>query len=166
MQSKNKGYVYVASVVGNPNACKIGFTRGKPEDRVSKLSNDYPGLSFTLYNSFELDRPKRNENMAHEILSNKRIDRELFSVTPIEGCIAVHRTMGKHFYQIQSNSFSGDYKRFYDYVRFNLELEWFPELSFDQFKCLINTYLEVHNVRLPRDIDAEKLILLSEECGL
>lgn len=186
--SKNKsGYVYVAAVKSNKNLCKIGYTKQDPEKRVSNLKRDYPGLEFELYRSFHVDRPMRNEQMAHSILSRKRVDREIFGVTPIEGCIAVQRTIGKMFYHINADYYdfgSGVVKthksgaeyteitsnhsiaNYYTYIKTNLGLHFKPEPTFEQFQCIINTYLELYNVNSAYDIDQGKFISLCEEAGL
>ena len=174
------GYVYVASIVGNPNICKIGYTRKNPEERVSMLYKDYPCFNFELYRSFWFERPARHEFMCHQILHAARLDREVFSVTPIEGCFAVERTVGKHFSQITESeedfdlsdnspweiSGSNQSKAFYNYIRYRLGLEFVPELSFDEFKNLINTYLEIHDVRSQFDIKESLLVNLVKEADL
>lgn len=180
MKKPSSGYVYVASVKNNPHLCKIGYTKQDPINRVSNLKKEYPDYEFELYRSFYFDRPARHELMAHNILHAVRVDRELFSVTPIEGCIAVQRTVGKYFNVITESEkefyssknapweFSGGNKArcFYNYVRFNLCLAFDNEPTFDQFKNIANTYMEKHNIRSHFDVDEKLFIELCEEAGL
>lgn len=180
MKKPSNGYVYVASVKNQPNLCKIGYTKQDPKKRVARLKRDYPGYDFDLYKSFYFDRPARNELMAHNILHTVRFDREMFSVTPIEGCIAVERTVGKYFntitdsesdfnkssnspWEISGSNYS---KAVYNYIRYNLELAFDPEPSFDEFKNIVNTYFEKHNIRSHFEIDETLFVELCEEAGL
>tara|TARA_R110002012_G_scaffold311890_1_gene521717 strand:+ start:117 stop:653 length:537 start_codon:yes stop_codon:yes gene_type:complete len=178
MKKPANGYVYVASIKNKPYLCKIGYTRQSPECRVSSLSREYPEYEFELYRAFPFDRPARHELMAHNLLHAKRVDREVFSVTPIEGCIAVQRTVGKHFNQ--TVNFKSDidgitewgsksptlHNRIKAYLRYNLELEFVPEPSFDDLKCIVNTYFELHNIMSYTDIDRDLFIELCNEAGL
>lgn len=181
MKKPSNGYVYVASVINNPNICKIGYTTKNPVDRVSKLSRDYPGYEFKLYDSFSFDRPKRHEQMAHKILHQYNIERELFSVTPVEGCIAVKRTVGKWFDVITAKDFDFEVARsdkgveltdgniaahYFNYIKFNLNLVFEPEISFVDFKNIVNTYMEMYGVRSAYDINASLFIDLCNEAGL
>lgn len=180
MKKPSSGYVYVASVVGNPNLCKIGYTTKSPEERISNLHKDYNGFDFELYRSFQFNRPARHELMAHNILSAARFDREIFSVTPIEGCFAVQRTIGKYFDFLTESedevnkskdspweiSGSNKTKRFFNYIMLNLSLSFQPEITFNQFQNIINTYMEIHNIRSAFDIDEGLFIELCNEAGL
>lgn len=180
MKKPTSGYVYVASVKNHPHLCKIGYTKQNPSKRVSRLSMDYPGYDFELYRSFRFERPARHELMAHNILHAARAEREMFSVTPIEGCIAVQRTVGKHFNFITDSesefnqsknspwevSGSNHSKSVYNYIRYNMELAFNPEPSFDEFKNIVNTYMEIHNVRSHFEFDESLFIELCNEAGL
>lgn len=181
MKKPSSGYVYVASVKNNPNLCKIGYTTKTPSERVKNLSRDYPGHEFELYESFEFDRPKRHEQMAHKLLHQVKLDREMFRVTPVEGCIAVRRTIGKWFDVITASGFDDDISRsggvvhlsegniassYRNYIKHNLNLEFIPEISFCEFKNIVNTYMELHSVRSAYDINPFKFIALCEEAGI
>jgi len=48
MKNKKGGFVYIASVVGNPNICKIGHTKQDPTKRVAKLKIEYQGYEIEL----------------------------------------------------------------------------------------------------------------------
>ena len=180
MKKPSSGYVYVASVKNHPNLCKIGYTKQDPAVRVSRLKRDYPDYGFELYRSFHFERPARHELMAHNILHAVRFDREMFSVTPIEGCIAVERTVGKYFNTItdsesdfkESNnapweaSVSNHSKSVYNYIRYNMGLTFDPEPSFDEFKNIANTYMELYNVRSHFDFSESLFVELCDEAGL
>ena len=177
MKNHSSGYVYVASVKNNPNLCKIGYTTKTPSERISKLSRDYPGYEFELYESFEFERPKRHEQMTHKILHQYKLDREMFCVTAAEGCIAVKRTISKWFDVITASDFDYDFVRgsltegnvathYKNYIKFNLNLEFVPEISFIDFKNIVNTYMEIHNVRSAYDINPYKFAQLCDEAGL
>lgn len=181
MKKPSSGYVYVASVKGHPNLCKIGYTKQEPCKRVASLKRDYPGYDFELYKSFEFERPARHELMAHKLLHQVKLDREMFGVTPAEGCIAVRRTVGKWFDVITASEFDDEIVRngepinltegniassYRNYIRYNLNLEFSEDVGFDDFKNIVNTYMEMYSVRSAYDINPFKFIELCEEAGL
>lgn len=181
MKKPTSGYVYVASVKNHPNLCKIGYTTKEPSERISRLKRDYPEYEFELYKSFEFDRPKRHEQMSHKLLHQVKLDREMFCVTPIEGCIAVMRTFGKWFDVITASEFDDEILRngnsinltegniassYRNYIKYNLNLEFSEDIGFDDFKNIVNTYMEMHGVRSAYDINPLKFIELCDEAGL
>ena len=84
MKKPSYGYVYVASVKNNPNLCEIGHTKKNPELRIAEIKTDYKdlGFDFELFYHCESPRPRRHENLCHEILADHNFSREIFSVTP------------------------------------------------------------------------------------
>lgn len=108
------GIVYV---VKNDNqiGVKIGQTTKTVEQRAKALSSTGVPGSFNPIAIFPSSNPKKHEAMAHKKLSRKRLEKEHFDVSPVEGVLAVYRALNK---RVEPIFYDEDVQR-----TFKLELE-------------------------------------------
>jgi len=92
------GNIYIASVDQNPNWCKIGFTRKRPEDRVSELKRCYKGYTFSLFWSLEVTNPSQRESMLKRFFQDRVVHGEMFSVSPQEALDAANYIGERNFF--------------------------------------------------------------------
>lgn len=134
------GLVYVASVVGHPDKCKIGFTTGCINKRIKQINQEYDDYTFELYKVYESVSPRYSESSAHAVLYNNRVERKIFFATPIEGCIAVLRGLDKRFSAINIDDV--DYA--YSYVVNNLDVNEAKDIDKWLLLDLVNLCCEVY----------------------
>lgn len=97
MINSKRGLVYVATVRGKSNLCKIGYTKLSPEKRVSELRRDYKGMEFDLAFSIESDEPKKLEAMIHRFIESKIYEREIFNITTSSAIRVCKAMVGRKF---------------------------------------------------------------------
>lgn len=90
-----KGLVYI---LNNPNqpGVKIGKTTGPVEKRAQQLSSStgVPG-KFEIVAIFPTNTPDKDEKKVHEKLKKLRLDKEHFTLEPVEAVLKVYRTFSK-----------------------------------------------------------------------
>lgn len=89
-----KGLVYV---VKNPNqtGVKIGMTERTIESRLKSLNNSSVPGCFEVVAIFASDRPKKDEAKIHEKLARFRLDKEHFSLEPVDAALKCYRTLNR-----------------------------------------------------------------------
>lgn len=84
--------VYV--IASDGGMCKIGVA-GDPKSRLNSLSTGHPyGLEVAETFVVEDGRARDIERKAHDILADKRLKGEWFSVSPLEAIAAVRTAIG------------------------------------------------------------------------
>lgn len=97
-------YIYVASVSGRDDICKIGYSKN-PESRVKDIRNEY-GLScaVSVYSKFMRSEAWKTEQTIHKILAKHRLYGEMFSIKPSRASMIVE-AVGDRFFHVPENDF-------------------------------------------------------------
>lgn len=97
MKKNKSGFVYVASVKGNPFICKVGYTRRSLKERLSELNRSFPDVSFEMYGAVESNEATQLESQCHISMAESALGREVFKVTPEDALETVKSLVGKRF---------------------------------------------------------------------
>lgn len=95
-------YVYVASVHGRDDICKIGYSKN-PEKRVKKVQSEY-ALSgpVSVHSKFMRTNAWKTEQTLHKILSDHRLSGEMFALSPARASKIVE-IVGDSFFLVPDN---------------------------------------------------------------
>lgn len=139
------GFVYIASVVGNPNICKIGHSKQDPSKRVANLKHDYKGMDFELYDYYPTKSAYHSEMSIHSLIDHVRIERELFNILPCEARVFVSRGIDKNFNCMEINYEIADYCK--SYIVDNMQMTHL--VSLPRYACLsiLNLCIELYNIK-------------------
>ena len=75
----SKGFIYFAK---NITGYKLGFTKNKLSDAIKNMNTSYIIENFTLVNAISVNYPKKIKNEISKKLVDKRINKDLYNITP------------------------------------------------------------------------------------
>ena len=75
----SKGFIYFAR---NITGYKLGFTKNKLTDAIKNLNTSQIIENFTLVNAISVNYPKKIKNEISKKLVDKRINKDLYNITP------------------------------------------------------------------------------------
>ena len=141
MKKNKSGFVYVASVKGNPFICKVGYTNRSLKERLSELNRSFSGVLFEMYGAVESLEASQLESQCHMSMSKKLIGRELFEIKPEDAIKIAKGLVGKRF-SVTSKD---------DLMRFNCcyDMELFEICKLHPKKAseCINKIVKMHDIR-------------------
>lgn len=97
-------FVYVASVAGRDDICKIGYSKN-PESRVKSIRSEYslPG-SVAVHSKFMRTSAWKTEQTIHKVLAKYRLHGELFAIKPSRASRIVE-IIGDSFFHVPDKDF-------------------------------------------------------------
>ncbi len=85
--------IYILTNEAMPGYVKIGFTKGKVEERLRQLDRTGVPLPFECYYSSEVEDCEKDEKWLHSIFADRRVrdNREFFKINPELVTLALKR---------------------------------------------------------------------------
>lgn len=95
-------FVYVASVSGRDDICKIGYSKN-PEARVKSVQKEY-GLTgaVTVHSKFMRTSAWKTEQTIHKVLAKHRLNGEMFAIKP-DRASRIVEIIGDSFFHVPEN---------------------------------------------------------------